>query len=473
MPGADYPDMEAARPLPPLPELPRVSIYMTAYQHEAFVEEAVESVLAQGWPRERLQFVVIDDGSTDRTAEKLARYRDRATIVTQANRGLRGAVNRGMEMLEGDVITSISGDDVWPEGRLRALVDALRANPRAGLVYSDLEIVDAAGAREHPSFMAASALVPRTGRICGPLLRNNFVSGGGCMQRGCLKAHVHPIRGGAPWEDWWWAWALASVSEVTYLPETTCRYRLHGNNLSLGRGGDAVAEARAAELPFRRWMLRQVEPGTVTAHDANAGLRVAASHLADLADRRGCPPQELMPVGAGDRAAALDRLADAEAALARGDVEAAVVAAVAGWAADPFDTRIGELLSDHGAEAVVNGPPLLLRRFITVADADEVVARPELLAAYARRFGAGDDATLVIHGRGWDDDRLATQLAPLLGDADADVLATADPPYERTALLHHAHALLGEWCPHPSLVSYGVDRVPALHATAAAQLAAA
>ena len=83
-------------------------------------------------------------------------------LIHQENRGVRGAVNRGMEALTGDLITSISGDDVWVPGRLRRLAGVLRDNPRAGLVHSDLEVIDADGRLIAPSFRQATGIAART-----------------------------------------------------------------------------------------------------------------------------------------------------------------------------------------------------------------------------------------------------------------------------------------------------------------------
>src|ERR1700753_846180 len=90
--------------LPPLPATPMVSLIMSAYNHERFVVESIESVLAQDWPAERLEIVVVEDGSSDGTRQLLEPYRDRVRLLTQSNQGLRAVINRLMDEVHGDVI---------------------------------------------------------------------------------------------------------------------------------------------------------------------------------------------------------------------------------------------------------------------------------------------------------------------------------------------------------------------------------
>ncbi|WP_210493775.1 glycosyltransferase [Patulibacter sp. SYSU D01012] len=450
--------------LPPLPEVPLVSVYCTAYNHERFVAEAVESVLAQDWPADRLQFVILDDGSTDGTLAALEPYRDRATVLTQENRGLRGAVNRAMGELHGDLITSISGDDVWVPGRVRRMVEALRANPRAAFVHSDLEVIDDRGALLYPSFRT-SAEIPDPGpRPRGMLLKHNAVCGAGVMQRGCLKHLVHPIPDHAPWEDYWWAWALSGAGEAAYLPEVTCRYRLHDSNISLGATPEQVHAHRHAERHLRREMLRGLRPGEVAAADAVTGLRAFRGALVSGAGALRSTDDPAVAVTADDRAHAAERAAAARAALAAGDAAGAVVHAVAGLADDPvdglLDAWLEEVVAAHGAHLPAEPE---LRGRVVLADADALAADPALLGGYVATVHDGDDLTLVIHGRGWTDGRLVEAFGPALEHADADVLATGDEPHGRAALVARAHAALG---PVP-----GGEALPAFAPVPAAALA--
>jgi hypothetical protein len=440
--------------LPPLPDVPRVSVMSIVYNHERYVAEAIESVLAQGWPADRFQYVVVDDGSTDRTAEIVERYADRLTFIRQENQGVRAAVNRACEELRGDVICGCAGDDAWPAGRLEKLVAALRAHPQAGMVYSDLEVIDGDGATVHPSFREFAGLPVHTGRITGKLLAANFVSGGGVMLRGALKHLFHPIPPHAAWEDWWWAWAIGSVADVEYLDAPTYRYRRHGENLSFGATGEKLAKARRHEVRFRRWTLKTVEPDQATPSELVGGL-LALYHVgAGLAAALGEPLEAALapePGGACTR-----ELEAAEQALEAVDPERALFCIVRALASDPLSPDARSLLARvaPGAEAGVPAvapepaPALDTRSFVVVADADDLVAAPDALSAYGRWFSADADATLVIAAAGWTDQRLAAELPALVeragldGDDAPDMLALPVSAAQRAALRRSAAAAL-------------------------------
>jgi hypothetical protein len=142
-------------------------------------------------------------------------------------------------------------------------------------------------------------------------------------------------------------------------------------------------------------------------------------------------------------------------------------------AQDPFNTEawatlLGLLAGDEPA-----GPALPLRDFAVLAFADELVERPQLLAAYGQAFRAGDNATLAIYAPGWDDARAAELLSPVLaaagidGDDGADLLALPvphDPDNERF-LARRVQAVLSDRRPHGAFAdarTFTIDSVPDL-----------
>lgn len=100
---------------------PQFSIITPTYNHECFVGPCIESVLAQ--TREDWEQIIIDDGSTDRTAEVVARYSDpRIKYVRQQNRGIEALAhtyNQALELAGGDLIVILEGDDTCPADKLQ------------------------------------------------------------------------------------------------------------------------------------------------------------------------------------------------------------------------------------------------------------------------------------------------------------------------------------------------------------------
>lgn len=440
--------------LPTLPKDPIVSVYGTSFNHERFVAEAVESVLQQDWPGERVQFVFVDDGSTDRTREILAPYGDRVRLILQENRGVRGAVDRGMQELTGDLITSISGDDVWEPDRISRLVAAFRAHPRAGLVHSDVSVIDAQGALVAPSFRAATGVSGAGRPIRDVLLTHNVVPGTGIMFRGCLKDLVHPIPIDAAWEDYWWAWRIGQVADVVAIDDVTCRYRLHGDNLAFGASPEKTQAALRHERHFRRRMLQAIAPGQVSADAALCGLRVFRAACVGSAGQRlhGAPPPGPLLVSVQDRARSHARAKAARVSVGHNDVGGALVHAVAGLAADPGNEELSTWLREMETRWQPHLPTeLVLRRRVVLADAQELADRPDLLESYCDAVSDLDDCTLVIHGPGWSDRRLVQTFMDALEHSDADVLATGDDPLGRDALIDRAHVVLGAAIDAPGL----------------------
>lgn len=117
---------------------PRVTVLLTVYDGERYLARTVESVLAQTF--EAFEFVVIDDGSTDRTPEILASFDDpRLRVKSQTNRGRAPALNRGLELARGKYISVIDDDDLAAPTRLEASVEFLDANPEIDLLGAGYE----------------------------------------------------------------------------------------------------------------------------------------------------------------------------------------------------------------------------------------------------------------------------------------------------------------------------------------------
>lgn len=116
---------------------PLVSVVIPVYNGEAFVGQAIESVLAQTWPN--VELIVVNDGSTDRSAEVIGRYRDRLVLVQQPNQGVAAARNAGMSRAHGEFVALLDQDDWWRPEKLARQVPLLRDNPQVGLVHTAVE----------------------------------------------------------------------------------------------------------------------------------------------------------------------------------------------------------------------------------------------------------------------------------------------------------------------------------------------
>src|SRR5208283_3874186 len=128
---------------------PLLSAVLNTYNYGCFIEEAVESVLAQDCPASEMDILVVDDGSTDDTAERVRKFGSRVRYLYKPNGGQSSAVNLGFEQAQGGIVALLDADDVWLPGKARAVLDAFAANPQAVMVTHNRIVWDAAtGAAE-------------------------------------------------------------------------------------------------------------------------------------------------------------------------------------------------------------------------------------------------------------------------------------------------------------------------------------
>jgi len=123
--------------------MPKVSVIIPVFNGERFVGDAIESVLAQTY--RDFELIVVDDGSTDQTAQKIKQYGDKLTYLYQPNSGGANAQNLGATHAQGEYLAFLDSDDRWYSNKLEVQVEAMDTNPQAGLIYSDVDLIDEEG----------------------------------------------------------------------------------------------------------------------------------------------------------------------------------------------------------------------------------------------------------------------------------------------------------------------------------------
>lgn len=208
---------------------PTVSIVMAVYNGESFIDEAVQSMLSQSF--QDFELIIIDDGSTDGTHEKLLNYSDHRIILERnpTNQRLIASLNRGLGLAKGKYIVRMDADDVSLHLRLQTLVDYLNQNPRCVLLGS-----------AHENF--GDGREPRTIRyqendkaIRYHMLLNTYLQHPTvAIRASTLKQHnlqyderfVHV-------EDHWMFYELSRLGEVHIINTPLLRYRIHAQNISV------------------------------------------------------------------------------------------------------------------------------------------------------------------------------------------------------------------------------------------------
>jgi glycosyltransferase involved in cell wall biosynthesis len=115
---------------------PLVSIVTPSYNQAAYLEETMLSVLEQDYPR--IEYIVVDDGSTDESVDVIKRYADRLAWWTrQENAGQPAALNRGFARTTGELLGFLNSDDTLLPGAVSAFVEAFGDDRELLLVYGD------------------------------------------------------------------------------------------------------------------------------------------------------------------------------------------------------------------------------------------------------------------------------------------------------------------------------------------------
>ena len=210
-----------------------------AFNQARFLPAAIESAIAQTY-RDR-EIIVVDDGSTDDTPDVARRYGDAVRYVRQANKGLAGARNTGIDLARGECVALLDSDDVWLPGFLEHMLGVADAQPQAAVYFSAWRYIDSAG-NPLPEPPHAHA-VPHT-KMYRALLRANFIVPSSVVMRrpavvsaGLFDEEFRRL------EDWeLWIRLLRQGQTLAGSMACHLHYRLHGESLS----ADSAAMEQAA-----------------------------------------------------------------------------------------------------------------------------------------------------------------------------------------------------------------------------------
>ena len=205
--------------------LPLVSIVTPSYNCAPFLEECIESVLAQDYPN--IEYIIMDGGSTDGTPAILDRYRDRiARIHSAPDFGQGQAINRGLAAASGEIVAFLNADDAYLAGAVSAAVRELAAHPQAAVVYGNAFHVAENGATlaPYPTQDFDRAALRRSCYICQPAA---FVRRQAFERAGALNPALHYVLDYDLWIR------LAAVGEFLRIDPYLAKSRVHGASKSV------------------------------------------------------------------------------------------------------------------------------------------------------------------------------------------------------------------------------------------------
>jgi len=215
---------------------PLVTIVIPAYNAEKTLGETLRSVSNQSY--DKLEILVVDDGSRDATFELASDYGltdHRVRVLHQENGGVARARNHGVQEARGHYIAPVDADDIWHPGKIELQLQALRKFPDGqGVAYNWYAAID-----ENGIIFGHSRPVMHQGNIFEPLLRENFIGNGSTplmpraaiLRCGGYDANLRD-NGAEGCEDLKLYLALAETLPFALVPDFLTGYRFTKGNMS-------------------------------------------------------------------------------------------------------------------------------------------------------------------------------------------------------------------------------------------------
>ncbi|HEV1994651.1 MAG TPA: glycosyltransferase [Candidatus Acidoferrum sp.] len=212
---------------------PFLTVLVDTYNHERFIEQAIQSVLEQDFSASDREILVVDDGSTDRTPEILRRFEPQVRVLRKANGGQATAFNAGIPACRGEIIAFLDGDDWWAHSKLSKVSSIFAENRELGIVGHGITEVFPNGSQRteclpHP---ARFQLNSREGALLFRA-RKQFLGTSRMTVRARLLETLLPVSEDLRIEADEFLFTVAALhSPVMILTEALTFYRLHGGNL--------------------------------------------------------------------------------------------------------------------------------------------------------------------------------------------------------------------------------------------------
>ncbi|RME60796.1 glycosyltransferase [Candidatus Parcubacteria bacterium] len=226
---------------------PLVSIRIPAYNHAAFIEQCLDSVLSDNYPNKEL--LIMDDGSTDDTVSIVERWIETNSpgfpvrLYKRPHRGLCAVLNELIPLCKGEYLVSLASDDILLPDGIKSRVDYLKKNPDKSAVIGDCIVIDAKGNKIYESALSDMNGVMVESYLDDEGLRKEIVwqwsvPGPVLMVRRSIYERIGGYDERLAFEDWDFYLRMASKNLLGFVNQKVSGYRIHHQNTcrSIRRG---------------------------------------------------------------------------------------------------------------------------------------------------------------------------------------------------------------------------------------------
>ena len=246
--------------------LPTLTVVTPTYNQADFLRDTIESVLSQDYPN--IEYVVLDDGSTDDTAKILAEYGDPFTWETQKNMGQTATINKGWAMTKGEIITWLNSDDTFYDATsVSTGIDYLLKNPDVGVVFGDSMFTEADGTEIEPTrpiidFTYKKFILNCENPVSQP---SSFIRREVIEKIGVLDPKFYYLM------DWNFWMKVGLYFKMEHIDEILSTYRLHADSKTVAHAKKGASEL---EYMYEKFFERDDIPEEIRAVEKEAMMNM-------------------------------------------------------------------------------------------------------------------------------------------------------------------------------------------------------
>jgi glycosyltransferase involved in cell wall biosynthesis len=229
---------------------PRISIVTLSYNQGEFIEDAIRSVLLQGYPN--LEYIIVDGGSSDGSEEIIRRYEDKlAYWSSEPDGGPAAALNKGFQLATGEIFGFLNADDLYLPGSFRKIANRFSNHPSTDVLYGNGLMTDESGRLRMPIFSDLWDLWRMAYGACVIVQPATFFRKEAFLETNGFNEELSSF-----WDAGLWADLALSGATFSHAKDFLGVFRLHNGSIT-GSGRMRQQSSRNMNAIFEKIMRRR------------------------------------------------------------------------------------------------------------------------------------------------------------------------------------------------------------------------